>query len=120
MAFQLIIREDRKTLIVRYYDEVDLANRSEALQSGRELLQETGYRRVMVDLREATLSLPPYDAYTFSEQLTETPELKTSRTAFLVAEDDNSNSFVEIFAGNRGYLYNEFTDEEKAWVWLAE
>lgn len=119
MAYQIIIREELQALVVRYYDDVDLITRTEALSKGREMLKKTGYKRILVDLRDADMQLPPYDAYQFSEKLTEAPELKVSKTAFLVAENDTSNSFVEIFAGNRGYLYNEFTDEQKAWSWLV-
>jgi|GEM_PF-4424918 len=120
MAYELIIRDEEKALIVRYHDAVDLENRMEALTEGLKVLRAMGYRRVLVDLREASLMLQPYDAYQFGQSLAESKEMKVARTAFLVAKNDSSNSFVEIFAGNRGVLYNEFDDEEKAWQWLMQ
>lgn len=120
MAYSYIIDEGRKTLIVQYSGEVNLVDRTAALKDGLVKLRKLGYRRIMVDLRESRMTLEPYEALEFSEKLARSKELQHARTAFLIRRNDDSNSFVEIFAGNRGYVYNAFDDETQAWSWLLE
>lgn len=119
--FSITIDDKRRVVEVRYSGTITLADRSQAVETGSRALEETGYRKVLVDLSNAEMAMePPQEESRFADVLSSNPQLARSRTAFLASPDQSTNWFIEVLAKARHYDCEHFTDREAAHAWLAE
>lgn len=119
--FSIRIDEARRVIEVRYSGTITLDDRLQAVETGSRILEETGYRKVLVDLSNAEMAMePPREESRFADVLSSNPQLARSRTAFLASPDQSINWFIEVLAKARHYECEHFTDREAAHAWLAE
>lgn len=119
--FSIHTDEARRIVEVRYSGTITLYDRARAVEAGSRVLEETGYRRVLVDLSNAEMAMePPQEESRFADVLSSNPQLARSRTAFLANPDQSINWFIEVLAKARHYECEHFTDREAAHAWLAE
>lgn len=119
--FAIDIDEPQGVVEVRYSGTIDLDIRRQAVEAASRALNETGYRRVLVDLSGADMALQgPHEESRFADLLSRTPALARSRTAYLARPEQSVNWFIETLAKVRRYQCEHFTDPAEARGWLAE
>lgn len=119
--FSIHIDKARRVVEVRYSGTISLADRAQAVETGSRVLEENGYRKVLVDLSNAEMAMePPEEESRFADLLSSNPQLARCRTAFLANPDHSINWFIEVLAKARHYECEHFTDREAAHAWLAE
>ncbi len=119
--FSIIIDESRGVVDVRYSGTITLGDREQAVEAGSRALEETGYRKVLVDLSSAEMAMEdPREESRFADVLSNNPQLARCRTAFLARSDQSINWFIEVLAKARHFECEHFTDREAAYAWLAE
>lgn len=119
--FSIHIDEARRIVEVRYSGTISLGDRAQAVEAGSRALEETGYRKVLVDLSSAEMAMEgPQEESRFADVLSSDPQLAHCRTAFLASPDQSINWFIEVLAKARHYECEHFTDREAAYAWLAK
>ena len=119
MNYTLKADHAHETLIVIYRGELSYSNRLDAVEEGGKIIQETGFDSILVDLREATLTMSATEQFSFGSSLSSNEQINQCRTAFLINRNQNDNDFIETTALNRGYKFNTFTSELMAREWLG-
>lgn len=118
--FSINIDKTREVVEVSYSNTIDLEDRRQAVEAASRVLEETGYRKVLVDLSNAEMAMhSPHDESRFADVLSRNPMLGRSRTAYLARPDQSINWFIEALAKARHYECEHFTDREAAHAWLA-
>ncbi len=84
------------------------------------LLNETGYNKILVDMREVSSAESPFRQYAFAYELDKTSLKKSTKIAAMTAPDDHSHDFVETVSRNAGYYMAFFNNEEEAMKWLKD
>lgn len=119
--FSITVDEDRRLVEVIYTGEVDLHERAAAVKAASEVLEEKGYRRVLVDLSNARMKAnSPHEESWFANVLGRNPVLARSRTAYLARPDQTVNWFIGILAQARHYACKHCNDREAAYAWLMD
>jgi hypothetical protein len=119
--FSITVDDGRRIVEVRYSGVITLEDRTRAVETGSRVLEESGYRKVLVDLSDAEMVMEsPQKDSGFADVLSSNPQLASSRTAFLAGPDQSINWFIEMLAKARHYDCEHFTDREAALAWLAE
>lgn len=120
-SFSITVDEDRRLIEVTYSGEIDLNDRAAAVKAASEILEEKGYRRVLVDLSNARMKAnSPHEESWFANVLSGNAALARSRTAYLARPDQTVNWFIEILAQARHYACKHFNDREAAYTWLLD
>lgn len=120
-SFSVDIDEARRVVEVRYWDTITLDDRARAVEAGSRVLEETGYRKVLVDLSSAEMAMEDArEESRFADVLSNNPQLARCRTAFLASPDQSINWLIEVLAKARHYECEHFTDREAAYAWLAD
>lgn len=105
---------------VTYDGPTSIDHRLRALAEGEELLRETGYSRVLVDLRTASLPEEPLDrSNAFATRLAQTEELRRCRLAYLVPPHQHGNRLIETMAAARHLEVERFELLDEAVSWLC-
>lgn len=119
--FTLAVDHDRGLVTVTYRGTITLDDRIEAVEAASRELEETGYRRVLVDLSRAEMaSQAPEAESRFAHVLSNNRVLARCRTAYLARERQAGNWFIELLAKTRHYPFGHFTDLDRAYEWLME
>ena len=106
---------------VMYFGAIVVAERLAAMQQGSQLLAQTQYRRVMVDLSAATIVPETLDrGNAFAARPSIAPSLRNSRLAYVVQPHAPANRVIEAMASARHLALRRFHDEASAVRWLLE
>ena len=106
-------------LDLRYQGVVSVAERMQAWIEAKPLLLESGVRRILIDLMQASAANDPVrDFSEFVATITREPILLQSRTAFVAPPVNYVNHRIEVLADARHYPFSRFTDREAALEWL--
>ncbi len=119
MPYTVSIDAQNQMLDVRYHGIISMAQRVAAWREAEPLLRESGVRRVMIDLLQASPAQEPLDAHRdFAAMLLREPMLLASRTAFVAPAAHPINHLIEVLTDARHYPFSRFTDRASAMAWL--
>lgn len=119
MPYTLQIDPIHAYLDLRYHGLVSVAHRFQAWAEAKPMLLESGVRRILVDLTQATAVPGPVTEFSaFVARLASEPVLLESRTAFVAPRAHYINHLIEVLADARHYPFSRFTDREQALAWL--
>jgi len=119
MAYLLQIDPTGTYLDLRYHGIVAVAQRVQAWAEAKPVLLESGVRRILIDLTQASAASDPVAEFSaFVARITNEPLLLESRTAFVAPRVHFINHLVEVLADARHYPFSRFTDREAALAWL--
>ncbi|MGN6513692.1 MAG: hypothetical protein ACTHKZ_09020 [Lysobacteraceae bacterium] len=119
MPYTLHLDEANGLLDLRYRGVVSAAQRLEAWAESCPLLEASGIRRILIDLREAIAAHEPLqNMQRLANQLTREPILLQSRTAFVAPPAHPANHLFELLAGAHHYPFARFPDRAEAIAWL--
>lgn len=106
-------------LDLRYRGVVSVAERMQAWDEAKPLLEESGVRRILIDLMQATAANEPIQEFSaFVARITREPILLQSRTAFVAPPVAYLNHQIEVLADAHHYPFSRFTDRAAALEWL--
>lgn len=122
MPHQVHILPDAQVLELAFTGDVTIADRRAGLDEILVLLDDTGYRRVLVNFLRGTPALASLE-----ESKRHAANLARVYASFkgisiaYVGPDiaTRAPSPVEVLAAARGYFYERFTDRDMALHWLA-
>jgi len=127
MDFVIEHDKDRQMLIVTAAGKWELEKDNEMIQQIMKAVQESGSKKVLVDIRELHFDLPMIHLYERAQGLRNQRlnSKSTSRKVALVytawtRKIDEDLIFFETAARNRNLPYRVFKDLEEAQKWLYE
>ena len=127
MDYVIDHNEDQQVITVTATGKWELEKDNEMIRAIMRAVEESGYKKVLVDIRELHFDLPMLHLYDRAQGLRrQRRDLKTtSRRVALVysattKKMDDDLSFFETAARNRYLPYRVFKDIEAAWAWLNE
>jgi hypothetical protein len=98
---------------------VSIEQRMQAADEAVPLLRDSGVRRLLIDLMDATAVPDPIDAFrAFAARLNSEPLFRQSRTAFVAPPVNYANHLIEVLADAHHYPFSRFVDREVAIAWL--
>ena len=120
MAYTVEVLVDRAVLVLRLFGPVAVEDRAAGLREILASLDETGFKRVIVDYR---------DGLTFPGSVDDTTRHAANlarayramigvRIAYVSKPQNRDATPIEVLAASRGYFYQRFTDIAKAFEWL--
>lgn len=119
MSFEVYVHRDKGWFEVRYSGSIAVADREEAAKRVFAVAELTGFRRVLVDFRNAQAAVDPFEASNrFASLLARETVLQNGRIAYVAREDHQVNRAVEILAEARHVPCKRFVDVESAIDWL--
>jgi hypothetical protein len=119
MPYTMQLDTTRGLLDVRYHGVVSIEQRLQAADEAVPLLRDSGVRRLLIDLMDATAVPDPIDAFrAFAARLTSEPLFRQSRTAFVAPPVNYANHLIEVLADAHHYPFSRFVDREVAIAWL--
>ncbi|MCZ4315798.1 hypothetical protein O4H66_20560 [Comamonadaceae bacterium G21597-S1] len=119
MSFEVFVSDDGKYIVGKVHAQL---NRDLAQQLAKEyakLIESTGIRLVLNDVRGAKNSMGILNEYEFAYR--DVPSLgipRNIRSAIVSDEGDTSHDFQETVARNSGYSVKVFRSMEQAVEWL--
>ena len=120
MPFHVSADHDYRLVRVTYDGPTTIDHRLRALAHGEALLRATGYRRILVDLREAAGPEEPLDrSNAFATRLAQSEEVRRCQLAYLVPPHQHGNRLIETMAVARHLEVERFERVEEALAWLA-
>ena len=120
MPFQVSADPGQRLVRVTYEGPTTLDHRARALAHGEALLRATGYRRILVDLRDAQSSEEPLDnSNAFATRLAQSEEVRACRLAYLVPPHQHANRLIETMAVARHLEVERFECPDEALAWLS-
>ena len=120
MPFHVSADPGHRLVSVTYDGLTTLDHRARALAHGEALLRATGYRRVLVDLREALSVEEPLDrSNAFATRMAQSEEVRLCRLAYLVPPHQHGNRLIETMAVARHLDVERFEQDEQALAWLC-
>lgn len=109
----------RTYLDLRYHGVVSIAQRLQAAGEALVILGDSGVRRILIDLTQATAADDTVkDFSAFIARITSESLLLQSRTAFVAPRVHYINHMIEVFADARHYPFSRFTERAAALEWL--
>ena len=113
------IRYDPKLdcVFVRMEGEIDLALAKQFAKELGEQVSRHNCKRVLNDMRQATLTLSLTELFKVPDEIGET-WLRTVKRALVVAQDFMQYDLFASASFNRGQLLEVFIDPEQAMRWL--
>lgn len=121
MTFAVELDADHALVRVTYRGTVSIEQRSSAMDRTLALLEQTGYRRILIGFEEALLGgdgLPATNA--FATRVATNAALRQCRIAFVGPPSNRFNVAVENLARARGYGFERFFEYEPALAWLLQ
>lgn len=118
-----VLRADEALALVEvvYHGPVDAAERAQAIHAGGQLLSQTQLRRVLVDLRDATIAPEPTHVLMgLAHEMAHAPATQSSKLAYVVTPEQEANRIVENMATARHMRVARFLEREAAVAWLLE
>ena len=120
MPFHVSADHDYRLVRVSYDGPTTIDHRLRALAHGEALLRATGYRRILVDLRDAASSDEPLDrSNAFATRLAQSEEVRLCQLAYLVPPHQHANRLIETMASARHLEVERFEQVEDALAWLC-
>ena len=120
MPFHVSADPGNRLVRVSYDGPTTIDHRLRALAHGEALLRATGYRRVLVDLREAMSTEEPLDrSNAFATRMAQSEEVRLCRLAYLVPPHQHNNRLIETMAVARHLDVERFEQVEQALAWLC-
>ncbi len=119
MGYTITTKPKQRVTIVKYVGEIGLQIRETAVQEVTNIIMAFGYDSILVDLREAQITMSASEQCSFGTLLGDNKYFVDCRTAYLVKRDQHDNDFIETIALNRGYTFHTFTSELMAYEWLG-
>ena len=120
MSYTLEVDRDRAMIEIVYHGLLTIAERGEAIREGSRLLSASQHRRVLVDLREATLAIEPtHVRVQLAHDMAHAPAVQGSRLAYLLNADQEANRIIENMASARHMAVARFLDRDAALAWLT-
>ncbi len=121
MPHDLRIDDALALIEVVYHGAICAAERAQAVHEGARQLTETDFRRVMVDLRDATIAVEPTHVLAgLAHEMAHAPSIGGSRLAYLVTPEQEANRIVENMATARHMRVARFQDRDAALAWLLD
>lgn len=119
MPHTITLSPDKRILIVDYRGTIPVAERAAAWLESKPLLQESGARRILIDLLQATPAQEPISEHSaFVAMIGREPLLLASRTAFVAPPAHPINHLIEVLSDARHYPFSRFRDRRAALAWL--
>lgn len=106
---------------VTYRGTVSIEQRSLAMDRTLALLEQTGYRRILIVFSQASLGgdgLPATNA--FATRIATNAALRQCRIAFVGPASNRFNVAVENLSRARGYGFERFFEYQPALDWLLQ
>lgn len=120
MPFHVSADPGLRLVRVTYDGPTTIDHRLRALAHGEALLRATGYRRILVDLREASSAEEPLDrSNAFATRLAQSEEVRLCRLAYLVPPHQHGNRLIETMASARHLEVERFEHADEALAWLC-
>ena len=120
MPFHVSADPGKRLVHVVYDGLTTIDHRLRALAHSEALLRATGYRRVLVDLRQATSTEEPLDrSNAFATRLAQSEEVRRCRLAYLASPHQHGNRLVETMAVARHLDVERFEGVDEALAWLC-
>lgn len=120
MPFHVSADHEYRLVRVTYDGPTTIDHRLRALAHGEALLRATGYRRILVDLREADSPEEPLDrSNAFATRMAQSEEVRLCRLAYLVPPHQHGNRLIETMAVARHLDVERFEQDEQALAWLC-
>ena len=121
MPYTVTVEPQHRLVHVVYAGTIAIADRLAAMHEATRLLEQTHYRRVLIDLSAATTASEALNlSNSFATSLAMTPLMQASRLAYVVSPHDHSNRLIENLASARHIALRRFHDSESALRWLLE
>ncbi len=120
MPINIKVIRTRDFLRTKVDGSLDMATSRQILVELASMISTPGEYSVLVDTRDAVVTLSPLDLYLLGMAVADQPALAQSRTALLVSlpEADRAN-LMALVAQNRGALLRVFVSVEEAVTWLV-
>jgi len=119
MPYTLALDADRGLLDLRYHGVVSVAQRESAWREAKPMLRDSGIRRILIDLLDASATHEPLaNTRAFVGALLREPILRESRTAFVSPPAHPANHLLEVQADAHHYPFSRFSDRAEAIAWL--
>lgn len=119
MPYTLQLDTTRNMLDLRYHGVVSVAQRVQAAQEALPLLRDSGVRRILIDLMQASPAPDGIDDFrAFVARITREPLFLQSRTAFVAPPVHYTNHLIEVLVDAHHYPFSRFTDRDVAIAWL--
>lgn len=120
MPFHVSADHEYRLVRVTYDGATTIDHRLRALAHGEALLRATGYRRILVDLRDAASPEEPLDrSNAFATRLAQSDEVRRCQLAYLVPPHQHANRLIETMASARHLDVERFEQVEEALAWLS-
>lgn len=120
MPFHVSADHEYRLVRVTYDGPTTIDHRLRALAHGEALLRATGYRRILVDLREADSPEEPLDrSNAFATRLSQSEEVRRCQLAYLVPPHQHGNRLIETMASARHLDVERFEQVDEALAWLS-
>jgi hypothetical protein len=126
MDYVIDHNKDQQVITVTATGKWELEKDNEMIRKIMRAVEESGYKKVLVDIRELHFDLPMIHLYERAQGLRQQRRnvKTTSRKVALVysaptKKMDDDLSFFETAARNRNLPYRVFKDIQAAWVWLS-
>ena len=120
MPFHVSADPGHRLVSVTYDGLTTLDHRARALAHGEALLRATGYRRILVDLRDAHSTEEPLDSSNaFATRLAQSEEVRLCRLAYVVPHHQHANRLIESMAVARHLEVERFEHPDEALAWLC-
>lgn len=120
MPFHVSADHDHRLVRVTYDGPTTIDHRLRALAHAEALLRATGYRRILVDLREAASAEEPLDRSNhFATRLAQSEEVRLCQLAYLVPPHQHGNRLIETMAVARHLEVERFERVEDALAWMC-
>ncbi len=120
MPINIKVIHTRDFIRTKVDKSLDMPTSRQILVELASMIATPGQYHVLVDTRDAVVTLSPLDLYMLGVAVAEQPTLAHTKTAVLVSlgEADRAN-LMALVAQNRGALLQVFSSFEEAISWLV-
>ena len=119
MPYTVTADAQHRLVEVVYSGPITVSTRVCAMEDGATLLQQHGFTRVLVDLRDAVPAGEPLDpANSFAARIAHRPRMRDSRLAYVTRPDEPSNTLIRNMVSSRHVAIAHFHAREDALRWL--
>lgn len=110
----------RQTVIVSFYGHVHLSERQAAIDEAVQVIQGTGFKKVLIDLSLAHVQADGLSAANqLANRLARDMLLAQCRVAYVIRPDQHDPA-VEVLALAKGFEPEHFHEQDQALEWLSD
>lgn len=121
MPYTVTVEPQHRLVRVVYDGTITIAERLAAMQEGTRLMDQTRYKRVLVDLTRAVAAPEALNlSNSFATTMSMALPMQDSRLAYVVDPHEHANRLIENLASARHVALRRFHDSESALRWLLE